>query len=173
MASLLCAWTIIGFECSADVSEETINAQKVTPKGMLSAVLISSLVGFAFIFVMAISIPDVASVSSAPYPLAAIITYYLGSAGTNLFLAFALTSIFACSMVVMLTASRVLFAMARDNRFVAPNIFRKFRRIMCRKTHRSLSPFWRSSSFLSGDNLTLLGGRGDYMCRDLLPDHSG
>jgi amino acid transporter len=125
VASLLGAWTMIGFECSADVSEETVDARNVTPRGILSAILISASIGFAFIVTMTIAIPDLAEVSKASYPLAAIITHYLGSAGTNLFLAFVLTSMFACAMVVMMAGARLLFAMARDGRIIAAPVFQK------------------------------------------------
>jgi len=158
MSSLLCAWTIIGFECSADVSEETVNAKRVTPKGMLSAVLISGLVGFAFIVIMTIAIPDLAEVSKASYPLAVIITHYLGSSGTNLFLAFVLTSMFACAMVVMMTATRVLFAMARDDRFIASSVFKKVSAHHVPKNAALLIAALTIIFVLMGDNLTLLAG---------------
>ena len=125
MASLLGAWTMIGFECSADVSEETVDTRNVTPRGILSAILISAAIGFAFIVTMTIAIPDLTEVSETPYPLAAITTHYLGSVGTNVFLAFVLLSMFACAMVVMMAGARLLFAMARDGRIVAAPVFQK------------------------------------------------
>ena len=128
MASLLGAWTLIGFETSADVSEETINARRVAPKGIVSSILVSVIIGFAFIVVMTLAIPDLATISKAPYPLAAIASYYLGDTVTNIFLAFSLVAMFSCSLVGLTAGSRVLYAMARDGRFVAPSIFSRVSR---------------------------------------------
>ncbi|MDR3425718.1 MAG: amino acid permease [Alphaproteobacteria bacterium] len=125
MATLLGMWTMIGFECSADVSEETVNARRVTPKGILSALLVSAVVGFAFIVVMTLAIPDLSEISKASYPLAAIADYYLGHDFTNVFLIFALVAMFACSLVCMMAGSRIMFAVARDKRFIASSFFSK------------------------------------------------
>jgi amino acid transporter len=125
MCSLLGAWTMVGFETAADVSEETINARMVTPKGMIYAVLASAIIGFAFIVTMTLAIPDLAEVAKADYPLAAISSYYLGEGTTKIFLGFALVAMFACSMVVMTAGSRILFAVARDKRFILPAVFNK------------------------------------------------
>ena len=125
MCSLLGAWTMIGFESSADISEETVNAKRVAPKGVISSVLASIVIGFAFIVVMTLAIPDLASIGKAAYPLAAISSYYLGDVATKIFLLFSLVAIFSCSLVCITSGSRVMFAMARDGRFIAPGLFGK------------------------------------------------
>jgi amino acid transporter len=125
MCSLLGAWTIGGFESSADVSEETVNAAVVTPKAIVCSVVASAALGFVFIVIMTLAIPNLAEVSRASYPLAAITSYYLGVGMTNLFMASALVAMFSCSMVCMTAGSRSLFAMARDGRFIAAPLFSK------------------------------------------------
>lgn len=123
MCSLLGAWTMIGFECSADISEETINARRVAPRGVISSLLASIIIGFAFIVIMTVAIPDLATISKATYPLAAISSYYLGDTVTKIFLVFSLVAIFSCSLVCLTSGSRVMFAMARDRRFILPSLF--------------------------------------------------
>jgi len=123
MTSLLGAWTFIGFETSADVSEETINAKRVAPLGVISSMVASAIIGFIFIVVMTIAIPDLKAVTQSTYPLATIASYYLGDTATAVFLCFSLVAIFSCSLVCMTAGSRVLYAMARDGRFVAPKLF--------------------------------------------------
>jgi amino acid transporter len=125
MASLLGAWTFVGFECSADMSEETVNVKRVAPFGIIASIAVSIVVGFFFIFIMTIAIPDLPSISGATYPLAAIASYYLGDTMTKIFLVFVLVAIFSCSLGNLNITSRLLFAMSRDNRFVAPKFFRK------------------------------------------------
>jgi amino acid transporter len=123
MSALLGAWTMGGFESSADVSEETIDTTSVTPKAMVLSVIASAALGFLFIVVMTLAIPDLGEISKASYPLAAITSYYLGDGVTDLFMAFALVAIFSCSLVCMTAGSRLIFAMSRDGRFIAAPFF--------------------------------------------------
>ncbi len=125
MACLLGAWTLLGFDGAADVSEETLDARRIAPKGIVSSIVASVIVGFVFIVIMTAAIPDLAAVSSAPYPLAAIMSFYLGESATKIFLIVAMIAVFSCSMVCMTAGSRVIFAMSRDERFPASPLFRR------------------------------------------------
>lgn len=118
MACLLAGWTLLGFEGAADVSEETIDVRKVAPKGIIQSVLVCSLLGFAFTVILTLTIPNLASISAAADPVTAIVSANLGDASAKVFLVLVLISVFACSLVNMTGASRVLFAMSRDRRFV-------------------------------------------------------
>lgn len=122
MAALMGAWTFVGFEAAADLSEETHHARRIAPFGVISSIVISVIVGFVFIAIMTVAIPDVTAIAGADNPLAAIMTLYLGSTATTIFLAFVLVAVFSCSLVTMAAASRLIFAMARDGRFVAPGL---------------------------------------------------
>jgi amino acid transporter len=123
MAFLLGAWGIVGFETSADMSEETINAHSIAPRGVISSVLASTILGFAFIVALTLVIPNTDAIAAADNPLIAIINYHLGDTVTKIFLVFVVVAIFSCSLMVMAGTSRVLFAMARDGRFIAPKFF--------------------------------------------------
>jgi len=125
MSCLLCSWTLLGFEGPADISEETINAKTIAPKGIIHAVLWCSLLGFAFVMIMTLAIPDVATVAAASDPVSAIVASSLGAAAAKIFLVLVLVSMFACSLVNMTGASRVLFAMSRDGRFIGSSQFKK------------------------------------------------
>jgi len=125
MACLLGSWTLLGFEGAADVSEETVNVRRVAPKGIIHSVIACSVLGFAFIMIMTLAIPDVASVASASDAVSAIVTASLGGVMSKIFLVLVLISIFACALVNMMGASRVLFAMSRDGRFFAPSWLQK------------------------------------------------
>jgi amino acid transporter len=125
MACLLGSWTLLGFEGSADVSEETLNVRKIAPRGIIHSILSCSLLGFAFIMILTLAIPDLAAISAASDPVSAIVSSSLGEAMTKIFLVLVLISVFACSLVNMTGASRVLFAMARDGRFPASAHFQK------------------------------------------------
>jgi amino acid transporter len=114
MASLLAAWTIFGFETPVDLSEETVNVRRVTPKSILSSVIITVVLGFAFLTIITLAIPDLATVTAASDPISMIVSGHLGAIPTKLFLAFVVIAIFASSMLGITTSSRLLFAVGRD-----------------------------------------------------------
>ena len=53
LATLLGAYTIVGFESASNLAEETHEPHKVIPKAMVRAVLLSGVVGFAFLIALA------------------------------------------------------------------------------------------------------------------------
>lgn len=125
MSVLLAAWTMLGFEGAVDVSEETVDVKRVVPKGILSAVVVCGVVGFLFLVVLTLGITDLPATQASDSPLALIVAQYLGDTLTKLLLVFVLVSVWACSLVNMTGASRVLFAMSRDGRFIASSWFQK------------------------------------------------
>lgn len=114
LATLLGAYTIVGFESASNLAEETHEPHKVVPKAMLRAVLLSGIVGMVFLIVLAFA-TDKAAYSSAA-PVATIVASVLGSVVQKIFLIFVCVSIFCCGLVIMVTNSRMIFSMARDRR---------------------------------------------------------
>lgn len=125
MASLLAAWTIFGFEAASDLSEETIAVKTVAPKSIISSVLVSAIMGFAFITILTLAIPNLADITNSSAPIASILTYHLGTVPTQLFLVCAIVAMFATSLLAIAFASRLMFAAARDEHFIAARFFRK------------------------------------------------
>ncbi|MBV9208786.1 MAG: amino acid permease [Actinobacteria bacterium] len=114
LATLLGAYTIVGFESASNLAEETHEPHRVIPKAMIRAVLVSGVVGFAFLIALAYATNKAAYASSAP--VAAVVQHVLGSAVQKIFLIFVCVSIFACGLIIMVTNSRLIFSMARDRR---------------------------------------------------------
>jgi len=114
LATLLGAYTIVGFESASNLAEETHEPHKVIPRAMLRAVLLSGVVGFAFLIALAFATNKAAYASSAP--VASIVHDVLGGVIQKIFLVFVVVSIFACGMVIMVTNGRLIFSMARDRR---------------------------------------------------------
>jgi amino acid transporter len=114
LATLLGAYTIVGFESASNLAEETHEPHRVIPKAMLRAVLLSGVVGFAFLLVLAYATNKAAYASSAP--VASIVHDVLGGVVQKIFLVFVCISIFACGLIIMVTNGRLIFAMARDRR---------------------------------------------------------
>jgi amino acid transporter len=114
LATLLGAYTIVGFESASNLAEETHEPHKVIPRAMLRAVLLSGIVGFAFLLVLAFATNKAAYASAAP--VASIVHDVLGGVVQKIFLVFVCVSIFACGLVIMVTNGRLIFSMARDRR---------------------------------------------------------
>ncbi|HUN35248.1 MAG TPA: amino acid permease [Trebonia sp.] len=114
LATLLGAYTIVGFESASNLAEETHEPHKVIPKAMVRAVLLSGGVGFVFLLILAFATDKGAYTSAAP--VAYIVAGVLGSVVQKIFLVFVCVSIFACGLVIMVTNGRLIFSMARDRR---------------------------------------------------------
>ena len=114
LATLLGAYTIVGFESASNLAEETHEPHKVIPRAMIRAVLLSGVVGFAFLIALAYATNKAAYASTAP--VASIVHDVLGGVVQKIFLVFVCVSIFACGLVIMVTNGRLIFSMARDRR---------------------------------------------------------
>jgi amino acid transporter len=114
LATLLGAYTIVGFEAASNLAEETHEPHRVIPRAMIRAVLLSGIVGFAFLIVLADATNKAAYASAAP--VASIVHDVLGGVVQKIFLVFVCVSIFACGLIIMVTNGRLIFAMARDRR---------------------------------------------------------
>jgi len=114
LATLLGAYTIVGFESASNLAEETHEPHRVIPKAMLRAVLVSGVVGFAFLIALAYATNKAAYASTAP--VASIVHDVLGGVVQKIFLVFVCVSIFACGLIIMVTNSRLIFSMSRDRR---------------------------------------------------------
>jgi amino acid transporter len=77
-------------------------------------VLLSGVVGFAFLIALAYATNKAAYASSAP--VASIVHDVLGGVMQKIFLVFVVVSIFACGLVIMVTNGRLIYSMARDRR---------------------------------------------------------
>ena len=118
ISSLLAAWTLLGFEGAADVAEETVNVRQVAPKSIIRSTLACGALGFLFVAVLALAAADPTKILASSDPVTEIMVANLGPLPARIFLVFVVVAVIACSLVNMTGASRVIFAMARDDRFV-------------------------------------------------------
>ena len=124
MACLMGAYTIVGFESAANLSEETVDAARTVPKAVIWSVVVSGGVGTLFLIVTILGIRDLDEVVASSYPLPMIIESNLGKPVAIAFFVLVLISIFACGLIIMASGSRMIYAMARDNVFFGNAFFR-------------------------------------------------
>ena len=125
MACLMGAYTIVGFESAANLSEETVDAARTVPKAVIWSVVVSGGVGTLFLIVTILGIRDLDAVVASSYPLPMIIESNLGKPMATAFFVLVVISIFACGLIIMASGSRMIYAMARDNVFFGNAFFRR------------------------------------------------
>lgn len=125
MACLMGAYTIVGFESAANLSEETVDAARTVPKAVVWSVVVSGGVGALFLIVTVLGIHDLNAVVASSYPLPMIIEQNLGTPFAMAFFILVAISIFACGLIIMASGSRMVYAMARDNVFFGNTLFRR------------------------------------------------
>jgi amino acid transporter len=143
LALLLGAYTIVGFEAAANLAEETDEPRKVVPKAMIRATWASGLIGMFFLVALTVAMPDVKTISTSATPVTAIMAAQLGSVVERIFLIFAVVSLFANALIVMLSGSRMVYAMSRDRRFPGFQLF-------ARVNKRTATPVWAPLLILAG-----------------------
>jgi amino acid transporter len=115
MGFLLPAYTITGFDASAHVSEETKQAAIETPRGIIRSVVVSAIAGWLMLASFVIACPDTAEAArQGPNALLWILQQVLPSWLVGLFLIGIAMAQFFCGLATVTSASRMVFAFARD-----------------------------------------------------------
>jgi amino acid transporter len=125
LSFLLGAFTIVGFEAAANLAEETETPHVTVPRAMWLSVVLSGVVGMACLIALNLASGNLVALQASSTPVADIITGTLNSVVGKLFLVFVTFSIFACGLVIFITATRLAWAMSRDERFPGYQLFRQ------------------------------------------------
>lgn len=116
LSLLLPVYTITGYDASAHTSEETKNAATSVPRGIVSAVLWSSLIGWIMVSAITLAIPDLAVAASQGWGMFFATMDAIMPAGLKvvLYLGILITQLL-CGLATVTSASRMLFAFSRDD----------------------------------------------------------
>jgi amino acid transporter len=137
LSLLLPLYTITGFDGSAHIAEETLDARRTVPRSMISAVVVSALFGGVLVcaFVLAMRRPDLAAkaganvvfdlIAGVPIPALLRDAIYVALVGANLL----------CALASLTSTSRMVFAFARDGGLPGSRLLRQ------------VSPKWRTPVF--------------------------
>jgi amino acid transporter len=115
LAGLLGAFTLVGFELAADMSEDAVNPVRSVPRGVLWAIVGSAVLGMIALIGFTVAIPNLKAVESSPLPLLAIAGYWLPGWLVKVFIAFVIFSMFAILVVGAGAQARLCYSLARDN----------------------------------------------------------
>lgn len=126
LAALLPVYVLLGWEGAADLAEETINPRKAAPRAMFRAVVISGVIGFVVFALLAMALPSspASFLTGSENPVLKLISAQLGPFARALMIVVAFASIFACLIANMAVATRMTFALSRDNMLPASKSLR-------------------------------------------------
>jgi amino acid transporter len=133
LAGLLGAFTLVGFELAADMSEDAVSPRRSVPRGVIWAVASSALLGMIALIGFTVAIPNLKTVEASPLPLLTIAGYWLPSWLVKVFVAFVVFSMFAILVVGAGAQARLCYSLARDNML-------PFSRVLRRVNPRSQTP---------------------------------
>jgi len=128
LAGLLGAFTLVGFELAADMSEDAVDPRKSVPRGVIWAVAGSAVLGMIALIGFTIAIPSLKAVESSSLPLLTIAGYWLPSWLVKVFIAFVIFSMFAILVVGAGAQARLAYSLARDNMLPFSKYLRKVNR---------------------------------------------
>jgi amino acid transporter len=115
-------WTYTGFDGSAHMAEETQNARRTAPWGIVISVGFSGIIGYALLLALTLAIRSVPAVLAAKdaqgnsVPAAiAILDSALGARAGNAMAALASMAMWFCGLSCTVSSSRALYSLARDH----------------------------------------------------------
>jgi len=124
LGMFMALFVVYGFDTAGTFGEETIDAGRQAPRGVLASILISGAVGAVFLLGVILAIPSIpdamAEGQAGGFPIATTITAVLTTelfAGITLgevYLFVILASVFVCTLAIQGAATRMMFSMSRD-----------------------------------------------------------
>ena len=125
LGMFMALFVVYGFDTAGTFGEETVDASRQAPRGVIWSVIISGLVGTVFLIAVILAIPDmpaaIAEGQALGFPIATTIqqTLVYDILGTGItvgevYLFVILASVFVCTLAIQGAATRMMFSMSRD-----------------------------------------------------------
>jgi amino acid transporter len=133
---LLPAYTLTGFDASAHVAEETVGAAREVPRAILRSVWVSGLFGWIMLCAVVLAMPDLdAAAGEGGNAFTWTVKQALPSGFALALLAGISLAQFLCGLATVTSASRMMYAFARDGGL-------PFSRTLRQVSERHRSPSW-------------------------------
>jgi amino acid permease (GABA permease) len=167
---LMAQYTYTGYDASAHVAEETHDAARAAPRGIVMSVVVSVIAGFVLLFAITWSIQDYEAerTSSLGLPPAQI---FIDAAGHNLgtFLLFiCMVAQWFCGMASVTANSRMSYAFARDGALPGSRIWKQVNPRTGTPTNSIwlcvvistllvLPSLWNTTAYLAATSIAVIG----------------
>jgi amino acid transporter len=118
-------FVVYGFDTAGTFGEETLDAGRQAPRGILSAIWLSGIIGAVFLLAIILSFKDmnaaIAEGQAFGFPIATTLKDNLtfeiaGVSLGELYLFVILASVFVCTLAIQGATTRLMFSMGRDRR---------------------------------------------------------
>jgi urea carboxylase system permease len=116
IGGIMSAYVMYGFDTAGTLAEETNEPRRTAPPAILRALAAAATIGGLLIIFAMMAAPDIHSKNIPLLGLPYIIKQALGNTLGNIFLIISAIAITVCTLAVMASCVRLLFAMARDGR---------------------------------------------------------
>ena len=114
LAGLLGIYTLVGFELSADLTEEAVESQRSVPRGIIAGVSVSAVLGMVALIAFTLAIPNLHAVQGSSLPLVTIADHWLPSGVVRVIVFLVSFSMFALIVVTVAAAGRLVYSLSRD-----------------------------------------------------------
>ena len=116
VAMFMSLFVVYGFDTAGTFGEETLDARRQAPRGILSAIWLSGIVGAIFLLAIILATPDMTAALTDPSPISTAIKSALGDTFGSLYLFVILIAVFVCTLAIQGATVRLMFSMGRDRR---------------------------------------------------------
>jgi amino acid transporter len=125
VGAFMALFVVYGFDTAGTFGEETVDAGRQAPRGLLAAIWLSGIVGAIFLLAVTLSfqsIPDAIATGQAfGFPIAVTIkqnlTFAIGGITLgDLYLVVILIAVYVCTLAIHGATVRLMFSMGRDRR---------------------------------------------------------
>jgi amino acid transporter len=143
-------YTITGFDASAHTSEETVNAAKNVPKGLLRSVYLSGLFGWVMVSAFVIALPSLADGAKQGANVFSWLMEQVlpGAFGKVLWIGIVVSN-FLCGLACVTSTSRMVYAFARDGGLPGS----RFLRMVSPKWKTPVFAIWTTAALAIGSTL--------------------
>jgi urea carboxylase system permease len=116
IGGIMSAYVMYGFDTAGTLAEETNEPRRAAPPAIIRALIAASIIGGLLILFALMSVHNINDKNIPLLGLPYIIKQALGNTLGNVFLVDSAIAITVCTLAVMASCIRLLFAMARDGR---------------------------------------------------------
>jgi amino acid permease (GABA permease) len=124
---LLAQYTLTGYDASAHMTEETHDAARSGPRGIVNAIVVSLVAGWVLLLGLTYAIQDYDGerTTSSGVPPAQIFIDAIGHTGAKLLLLVVIGAQFFCGMASVTANSRMIYAFSRDGALPASRLWHR------------------------------------------------
>jgi urea carboxylase system permease len=116
IAMFMSLFVVYGFDTAGTFGEETIDASRQAPRGILAAIWLSGIVGAIFLLAIILATPDMKAALTDASPISTAIKSALGETFGSIYLLVILAAVYVCTLAIQGATTRLLFSMGRDRR---------------------------------------------------------